>query len=235
MNKKFIAGMLAAGILYLPLSAEAYDTKPLQLPQNPFFYLYETQVDFNIKEQLQRAKSLIEDEKDYRMAIAVCNQIIELDPNVSLAYLFKSFALTEMKNYSAAEDECQKAINIESENPTFYYFKAMNYLYWADNFDKGNSNHRYYSDRAVDEFHNALNFEKKYINAIIGVGDAYMRKADYNRACISIDGGYRRKDAIENYNKAIDEYNKVLVLFPKNSAILAKKSIAQNALAEVQN
>ena len=202
MNKKFIAGMLAAGMLYLPLSAEAYNTKPLQLPQNPFFYLYETQVDFNIKEQLQRAKSLIEDEKDYRMAIAVCNQIIELDPNVSLAYLFKSFALTEMKNFSAANTECQKAIKIEPENPTFYYFKGMNFLYWADNFDKRHSNRRNYSDMAISEFKKALNFEKKYINAIIGVGDAYMRIGDY----------YTGNTSINNYNRAIDEYNKVLVL-----------------------
>ena len=77
MTKRFLAGIFAAGMLAFPLTtAEAYDTTVLQKPQNPLFYIYETKVDLNINEQLQRAKSLIEEEKDYRMAIAVCNQII---------------------------------------------------------------------------------------------------------------------------------------------------------------
>lgn len=234
MTKKFLAGIFAAGMLAFPLTtAEAYDTSVLQKPQNPLFYIYETKVDLNINEQLQRAKSLIEEEKDYRMAIAVCNQIIELDSNVSLAYLLKSMALTELKDFSAADAECQKAINIEPQNPTFHYFRGMNYLYWADNYKVDNGGHFNHAQRAIPHFKKALELENKYVNAIVGVGDAYMKMADNCNAHKSANV-YNVRDAKKYYTAAIDEYNKILVWFPKNGTIVAKKAMAQKSIEELQ-
>ena len=137
-------------------------------------------------------------------------------------------ALTELKDFSAADAECQKAINIEPQNPTFHYFRGMNYLYWADKYGKNDWAHLNRARQAIPHFKKALEFENKYVNAIVGVGDAYMKMGECHQS-------KRYKNEAEKvYTAAIDEYNKILVWFPKNGTIVAKKAMAQKSIAELQ-
>ena len=217
-----------------PVSAEGTEEfEDLKNPHSGFFYIITKPVDVNIKQQMERAYNLIVEGKDYDMAIAVLDEVVKLDPENSEAYILRGMARTELKEYVKADNDYASAIKLEPENPTFFYYRAMNQLY------KGYSGKNYgqYSkigedlrnvrtyecDRlAVKYFKQAIKFESYYIDAIVGLGDCYCSIAE--------NSGQNKNDAIYTYRAAIGEYNKILVLFPNHSVVLNKKADAQKLM-----
>ena len=239
MLRRIFIGFLAICILTIMSSTKAaYDTSDLKNPHSQIFYLHSKTVNLNIEEQINRARNLIIQGKDYPMAIAVLNQIISLYQDDSEAYLLRGIAYTEMGEFWKAENDYKLALKLEPENPTFYYFRGMNFLHIKDRPSDGSYNRvtqnihlgmsyaqvpKYTLD-AQNMFEKALKIEPYYIDAIIGLGDSYIDMADYQKP-------YGNKDL---YQKAIDEYNKVLVLFPNHDIVNFKKKEAQQVLNELK-
>ena len=213
----------------------------LRQPHGKLFYLYEKKVNVSTEEHKARAKALILEGKDYPLALAELNLVIGLDSEDAEALLLRGIAYTEMDKFQEAENDYKAALMLEPENPTFYYYRGINQLLDEGNWKRSTGryyymevdNHTYEIGgslaRALEMFKKALEIEPNYIDAIVGMGDMY-----YNLGKVYSkydDGGRSRKAA---YQKAIDQYNKVLVLFGNNDILKAKKEQAEQAIWDVQ-
>ncbi|MBR2179198.1 MAG: hypothetical protein IJ862_02225 [Selenomonadaceae bacterium] len=241
MFKKFVAALLvvAASLTFQMVSVAAGSAnkfEDLKNPHNGFFYIITKPVEVNIKQQMERAYNLIIEGKDYDMAIAVLNEVIKLNPENSEAYILRGMAHTELKEYDKADKEYLSAVKLESENPTFYYYRAINRLYqgyanrngrsivsigadnrgiWADSYDIW----------AVRDFKKAIELAPYYVDAIVGLGDCYCSIAEKNN---------NETEKRYAYRSAIGEYNKILVLFPDHNIVLTKKEDAQRAMEKIE-
>lgn len=208
---KYIAAFAILSIISWGASAEAVlDISSLRQPHQDFYYLHEASVNYNTKEQKNRAYQLIVTGKDLPLGISVIDKVIAIDKNDSESYLLRAYAYSKMKEYSKANEDYKSALMLEPNNPTFYYLRGLNYLDDALNngFYSG-PYHRPIED-AMRMFNKALAIEPNYINAIVGRGDI-----EYY---------------LGNYKEAIDYYNRVLVLYPQHDIVLAKKEDANDCL-----
>ena len=198
------------------LYAAQYDNSPginqpenkidaLRQPHGQIFYLAKKVVDVNILEDMKKARYLTVTGQDYGLAKALLDKVITVNDKVSEAYLLRGLCLTDMGKHSEAEKDYKAALMLEPENPTFYYFRGLNYLKWGET-------RRGWGDNgsARAQFDKALGIEANYIDAIVGVGDSYFAGNDYT--------------------KAIEYYDKVLAIFPNHDVVLAKKQDARNAI-----
>ena len=199
-----------------PVEAEDYDINQLKQLHSKIFYFYKKSVDFNIEQQLQRARTLIIDDQDVDLGAAVLDEILKHEKNAE-GYLLRGIAYTKLKKFDVADKDYEQALLIEPTNPTFYYFRALNYFY------------RGYNNQAISTLEKALKYEEYYIDAIVSIGDVYNSKGEYAAKQNRIN------DAISNFEKAIQQYNKVLVLFPDNAIVLAKKEDTQNNIKLVND
>lgn len=220
MKKLYVLTALVSSVFLGGGYANAsVDTSSLKKPQGATYYIHSASVNFNTKEQKDKAHNLIFHGQDFPLAIAILNKVIEVDKNDSEAYILRALAYSETKEYTKADYDYKEALMLEPENPTFYYLRGMNYLY--EGIYKKNS--AYLIPKAGDTFEKALKLEPNYINAMVGMGDAcyyYARK------------GYSE---MKNYKTAIDWYNEVLVLYPNHNIVQTKKADAMerlNALEE---
>lgn len=117
---------------------------------------------------------------------------------------------------------------IEPDNPTFFFYRGENRRL----VDKSYS-------RSREMYKKALELAPNYLDAMVGVGDAYYDEGEsYFQKCKENET-YRRlygydENAITSYTKAIEEYNKVLVMVPAHGTVTAKKEMAQERLKEVR-
>ena len=85
-------------------------------------------------------------------------------------------------------------------------------------------------DRAKAEFKEALKIEPYYIDAIVGLGDLYYMAGQKDKA-----RSYVRRSAVKSeFQLAIDQYNKVLVLFGENDILKAKKEMAEQEIRDME-
>ena len=79
----YFALSLAAGAFYIasalaaPLSPQ--EMEQLKAPHGRIFYLYSKEINVNIREQMTRERDIILEGGDYPLAIAVLDQVLELD------------------------------------------------------------------------------------------------------------------------------------------------------------
>ena len=177
------------------------DRDELRRPHGRVFYIADKVKDVNIAKQMEKARYLTVTGQDYGLAKAILDQVIEVNDKVSEAYLLRGICLTDMEKFNDAENDYKAALMLEPENPTFYYFRALNQLTW---------NHWDHNRDARRQFNKALEIEPHYLDAIVGVGDSYFQEKDYT--------------------KAIEYYDKVLAAFPHHDVVLAKKQDANAAI-----
>ena len=174
--------------------AEQDNRSKLRSPHGQIFYLADKVVDVNIAEQMKKARYLTVTGQDYGLAKAILDQVIEVNSKVSEAYLLRGLCLTDMKKYIDAENDYRAALMIEPENPTFYYFRGVNYLKRKDEWS------------ARQQFQKALEIEPHYIDVIVAMGDSYEQRGEY-------------KKAIEYYDKVLAAFpNHDVVLAKKQDA-----------------
>ncbi len=201
----------------------------LARPHSKLFYLYKKKVNVNTEERKNNAKKLIMEGNDYALALAELNLVIELDKEDAEAYLLRAFAYTEMDKFQEAENDYKAALMIEPENPTFYYYRGVNFLLAKNNSGNDYTNSIVRGEgiwaprnliKAMEMFNKAVKLEPNYVDAIVGMGDVCYATGE--------------KGNSRGYTQAIDYYNKVLVLFRNNDVIKAKKEMAEQALRDIE-
>ncbi len=224
--KKFlaIAAASALSVFLAPtmptLCAAQYDDAPaverqenrqsdLRQPHGHIFYIAKKVVDVNIFEDMQKARYLTVTGEDYGLAKALLDKVIGVNDKVSEAYLLRALCLTDMGKFYDAEKDYKAALMLEPDNPSFYYFRGVSYLKWG-----GTRNGYGDYGSARNQFQKALEIEPLYIDAIVGVGDSYF--------------------AGKNYTQAIEQYDKVLAVFPQHDVVLAKKDDARYAMQKAK-
>ncbi|SHK47531.1 hypothetical protein SAMN05216582_10541 [Selenomonas ruminantium] len=229
MKKDLFAIALAMGLLTAMPAGEAALSEQaladLQQSHSGLFYLSSTTVDFNIAEQLKRAKTAIDEEQDYPMAVAVLDKVIELDPKNAEAYLLRGIAkghrAAEQKNsvfyemFNEADRDFQEALMLEPDNPTFWFYRGENALLRAETWENGVLE----SKDGWGSYEEAIKLCPNYLDAMVRMGDVY-----YHNYYV----GYTTKES--SLEKAIEWYNKVLVLVPNHGTVVAKKEMAKELL-----
>ncbi len=221
-------GMLAAVPVGSAAPLSDQDKAALGQSHTGLFYLYTATVDFNIAEQLKRAKAAIDEEQDYSMAVAVLDKVIELDAKNAEAYLLRGIAKSrwgeEKKDYdlfNKARSDFRAALQIEPENPTFWFYRAECGILEAQTFNQGIRNDK----DCRGSFDEALKLCPNYLDAMVRLGDTYV--IDYQQwtaAKITVN--------TSGLEKAIDWYNKALVLVPNHGTIIAKKQMVKELITE---
>ena len=232
-NKKILSLAVALSLssccYAAPLSQQ--DIERLSQPHQRLFYLVSATVDFNIAEQIKRAYNLMENDRDYPMAIAVLDKVIELDGKNAEACLLRGIAKTrqavagehDVRDYNRADEDYKAALLIEPDNPTFFFYRGENYRLAG------------HYQRCRDTYKLALELAPNYLDAMVGIGDAYFDEAEsqmnrWHKNGYQGDGWHYDELAVRNYERAINEYNKALVLVPEHGVIVAKKELAQEKL-----
>ena len=239
MKIKICAGGWLLGFLLVLVSSMSIaemtpydaDRGSLQQPHGRIFYLHRTVQNVNTEEHKNKARQLIMTGQDYSLALAELNLVINLDTEDAEAFLLRGLAYTEMDKFEEAEADYKAALMLEPENPTFYYYRGQNYLLWPSNGNTSGTSfigaHEWAPTkqiRALEMFQKALEIEPGYVDAVVGIGDVCYTIGTKNQVMI------RGKERW--LQKALDQYNKVLVLFGDNDVIKAKKEIAEQALRE---
>lgn len=184
------------------------DRAQLQTPHGGSFYICRKNVNVNNQEKKEQARQLVITGKDYQMAMALLNFVIENDKDDSEAYILRAFLYADNRKYYEADNDFKSALMLEPDNPTFYYLRGMNAFYQK-------AEEGYSTTGAWKMFEKALELEPHYLDAMVGMGDYQY----------SIQG---------NPKGAIDWYNKILVVLPNHDVVLAKKEDAQKALQKIE-
>ncbi len=222
-------GTFAPNLAIAEMAPYADKGNSLQQPHGRIFYLYRKVQNVNTEEHKNKARQLIMTGQDYSLALAELNLVIDLDKEDAEAFLLRGLAYTEMDKFEEAEADYKAALMLEPENPTFYYFRGQNFLLWPSSGSTTGTNFTGQYDwvstnkvHALEMFQKALEIEPGYIDAIVGIGDV----------CYTI--GTKKQEMVRGkepwLGKAIDQYNKVLVLFGNNDVIKAKKELAEQTL-----
>ena len=181
---------------------------------------------------------------EYDMAIMDFNEALELNPNLTAAYLLRARALIakvsymtnisedfgkytiSRLNYSLLEEEVliydkaisdfTQAIRLDPNDPRTYAERGTTYNLKHDN------------DRALEDYNQAIRLDPTLVGAYICRGNAYSGKGDYDRAitdhtqAIRLDpnfaGAYNARGAAYygkgDYDKAIADFTQAIRLDP---------------------
>ena len=237
MNWKILVGTLLMGMVwgiapavYAPSEVIAAPTsqeaESLRQPHGRMFYLYNKRVNVNTEEHKVKARRLLIEGKDYPLALAELNLVLDLDKEDAEAFLLRGLVYTEMDKFSDADNDYREALRLEPKNPTFLYHRAYSFMLRYN--VEGNYGNEY--DRAKAGFKEALKIEPYYIDAIVGLGDLYYMAGQRDKA----RSGIRRSAVKSEFQLAIDQYNKVLVLFGENDILKAKKEMEVQEIRDME-
>lgn len=107
-----------------------------------------SRVEALLNEAVKRIES-----DDYKGAIEICNQVLQIETNNSVAYGLRGIALMRLKNYQQAIKDFDRAINIRPDSGYTYYFRGLAYLN-LENYKL-----------AVADLNQALRYEPELANA----------------------------------------------------------------------
>jgi len=233
--------ILALAVLSCHLPAYAatlspQDRQALGQPHGRLFYLYSGTFNVNTHAQVLKAHELIDTEQDFPLAIAILNQVLALDNKDAEAFLLRAIAYTETNEFDKAEADYLNALRLEPENPTFFGYRGRSFRLWQDYAEQKGIDYGWDGTRpnrlaeAERMYKKALSIEPYYLDGIVGLGDTYARM-----------GKWGKKKFVRNlpkaaafYAQAIDEYNKVLALFPNHGTVIAKKQDAEAEKAAIE-
>ena len=214
--KTLLAAFALTCTIYSPTQAATLDGVPdseIKRTHVGYFYTISTEVPFDIEQQLKRAADLIDNDADYKLALAIIEEIIKTNDQVVEAWVLGAICNEKMENFDKAEKYWKSALMIEPDNIAFYYYRGMNYINcMPSNINFGNS--------AIDQFERALKINPNFIDAKVGIATVYELRGDYRNS--------DEYSKINSYERALDIYNKLLVTLPDNGVILEKKRIVQD-------
>lgn len=123
---------IARGKIYFALAKEAYnrsDRKNYQKNKKKYYQCFEEaeKKNDNIDTKLIVAKQLLESE-DYSEAYAKAEEILERDPDVLMAIVYKQQAAYERKQYQEVIDLFAEGMEIEQGYAPLYEYAAMTFV-----------------------------------------------------------------------------------------------------------
>lgn len=230
LGMAFMLGMLAAVPVGSAAPLSDQDKAALGQSHTGLFYLYTATVDFNIAEQLKRAKAAIDEEQDYSMAVAVLDKVIELDAKNAEAYLLRAIAKSRLgeekkssNDFYAAQKDFRQALMLEPDNPTFWFYRGECGILYSQTIVDVISHDK----DCQGSFEEALKICPNYLDAMVRLGDSYL--IDYQ---IRISKDWLTDE--RTLEKAVDCYNKALVLVPNHGTIVAKKEMVKDMIKEIK-
>jgi len=162
-------------------------------------------IDINIQSQIDQARDAILQNGDLGMAVTRLDTVLKLDNTLTEAYFWRAYAKTELKKYYDADKDYEEALMQEPDNPALYYYRGLNQMY---NCLPSPYASQWY--KVIDCFNKALAIDSNYLEARIGIADAYL---------------YQRK-----YEKAKKHYDELLVMLPNNSVLQSRSEEVNNIL-----
>ncbi|MGD9672117.1 MAG: tetratricopeptide repeat protein [Candidatus Nitrosocosmicus sp.] len=191
----------------------------------------------------------------YELAIQVLNLAIKFNNTGIDAYLNKAYALSQLKNYTEANEAYDKVIEIDPNNHESYHYKGWNLNYLGDmrgsyldailrNYTE--EYERIYT-QAIAMFDKALEIDPKDKYSYNGKGYALNKLDKYNQAIAMYDKAleidplfqpaYHNKgtalNLIGNHTQAIAMFNKALEIDPKDATSLRGKASAYYNLGNI--
>lgn len=220
--KKIVAAV-SLGLCLFSGTAFAYDapTAPLTSgpavgrPQTGLVFQHNVVLAVDVQAQLDQARMLVEQGKDYPLALATLTQVIEMNPNITEVFFLRGYTHNQMAEYDQADKDYESALMLEPTNAGLYYYRGLN---WQQKFEaRYPDGYSYYSsmlDKANKFFNKALKYSPNYVDAQIGLMDS-----DYDS---------------HQYEDCLARVNKLLVLLPNNAVLQARKEDCQQKLAAKQ-
>lgn len=147
---------------------------------------------------LKKAIELI-NQKKFKEAISVLNEIIFIDFLNPLAYFQRGLAYYELKKYDNAINDFSKVISIEPENASAYTKLAKVILYgnWAGKI-KFTDSTSFWGNTKLEYYQTAIQYCDKAINLEPNLREAYFIRGMCNYY------SSENKEAVKDFDKAIE-------------------------------
>ncbi|WP_276750850.1 tetratricopeptide repeat protein [Chlorogloeopsis fritschii] len=169
---------------------------------------------------------------DYKGAIEDFNQVLQLDPNFTLAYYQRGNARNEIEDYKKAIEDFSHYIRFNPndvdafDNRCIAYNKLNNY------------------NLAISDCNQAIKINSKYSSAYVNRGNGYHGQGNYERAIADYNksieinpksatayynrGNTRRR--LRNYEEAIKDYNQAIYINPNYADAYFNKGLTHSIL-----
>ncbi len=122
--------------------------------------------------------------EDYTGAVAEFNKAIELNPQDTDAYIGKSYALLELSppDFDGAIATLEQATTVAPYLPELFARLGWTHMSKAFAAESGSAAQMALFQRAEDRFHEALDRNDRFVNAITGLGWAQSALGQYDQA-----------------------------------------------------
>lgn len=148
-------------------------------------------------------------EKDYKKQIELYTKLIDLDPNVAVAYFNRGYAYDETQVYDKALADYNKAIELKPEDVDAYCNRGIVYRHLGD------------KRTAFEDFNKAIELDPNNVVAYCNRGIAYLDLGNNQKALADLD-------------KAIELNPKEAVAFNNRANVYLKQHRTELALADIR-
>ncbi len=179
--------------------------------------------------------------KEYKKAISDYSKAIELRPDYAVAYCNRALAYFKIRSFDKAISDYTKAIELDPDYADAYYNRGLACNQFVHYYSKPFTDDAIGKfDKAVTNFSKVLELDSDYVLAYAGLGNAYYRHGEWDKATEYYNKALAREDLIlkkvggkglkdvyhsraRNYNQfqrtfcdAVSDYKKALELNPEN-------------------
>lgn len=181
----------------------------------------------------ERAK-LKDDIDDEKGAIADYNNLIQLNPNNADYYFERSSCYYDLKEYEKVVDDCSKAILLNDSH-------CMAYLRRGDAYDSMGAH-----EKSVADYEKAISLRPTDAEIYNELGKVYFLRNEFSKslevfnrilqlkpdAQASLEYRAGCKSKLLDYKGAIEDYDKLIQLSPKNFSLYYNKALQLDLLNE---
>lgn len=188
-----------------------------------------TKLNELIKNQALEQGKVLLNEKNYEKAAEEFKKAVQADENCAEAYNYLSKAYVEMSDVENAISCLQTGIDKTDNDELKTIIKELKKSYALNNAVQFLSEKKY--NDAIAEYRKVLDIDDKYIDAYIGIADAYIAQNLNNKAADILNTGFD-KTSDEKIKNKIDELKVVDLL--KNAKQYFDKKEYDSAKEELQ-
>jgi tetratricopeptide (TPR) repeat protein len=169
------------------------------------------------------------------LAVVEYNQAIELDPQLTDAFINRGFAYYNLGDLDQAIDDFDQAIELDPQNSLAYSNRGIAYYELGD------------LDQAIDDFDQAIELDAQNAMAYSNRGLAYSDLGDLDQAIDDFDQAieldpqislaYSNRglaySALGDLDQAIDDFDQAIEVDPQNSLAYSNRGLAYHNLGDL--